>query len=242
MTSNRPLAKTGSEVERLLLAAGADERPGEESVRKAATALGLVPQAALVAATIGATRVVRWQSTAAWIGASTLGLASVVGMAVVAHGRVAAQTHATSTAAYHAPPPERTSAPAAATSEPTAAAPSAAPPIGSALAAESLPRPHHELTSPGLREQAEALDVARASLATGDARRALARLDDFDRRFPHGPLHEEALLLRIEALARDGDRAAAVSLADRFVKAFPASVHTDRVASIVQQMHEDATP
>jgi Outer membrane lipoprotein len=238
MTSHRTLAKTGNEVERLLLAAGADERPDEESVRKAATALGLVPKAALVAATIGAARAARWSSMATWIGVGSLGLAGVVGMAVVVHGRMAAQAHVASTAAVQTA--ERASAPASAA--PAASEATAAAPMGTALAPDSPPRPHRELTSPGLRQQAEALDGARGALAAGDARRAVARLDEFDRRFPHGPLHEEALLLRIEALARDGDRAAAVSLADRFLKAFPASVHTDRVASIVQQMREGATP
>jgi hypothetical protein len=66
MNSTRPLAKTGSDVERLLLAAGADERPQAESVRKTARALGIVPRAALVAATLGvALRASKWTSIAA---------------------------------------------------------------------------------------------------------------------------------------------------------------------------------
>jgi TolA-binding protein len=235
MTSQRPLAKTGNEVERLLLAAGANERPGEESVRKAAAALGIVPHAALVAATMGTTRAIRWTSMATWVGVGSIGVACVVGAVVMVHGRLASQAHAATAVVLHEA--ERAPTPvAAAPAEPTAVA--SAP----VLAPEAPPRAHRELTTPGLRMEAEALDAARATLAAGDARRALARLDEFDRRFPHGPLHEEALLLRIEALAREGDRAGAATLADRFLKAYPASVQADRVASILRQMRDGATP
>jgi hypothetical protein len=239
MTSQRPLAKTGSEVERLLLAAGAEERPGEESVRKAAAALGLVPQAALIAATIGAARTARWTSMATWVAAGSVGLAGVVGWAVVSHGHTAS-SQGQATSALVQPEAQRASAPAvnapaAAWSNKEVAA------AGSALPPET-PRPHREIPSSGLRMQAEALDGARTTLAAGDARRALARLDEFDRRFPHGPLHEESLLLRIEALAREGDRPSAAALADRFLRAYPASVQADRVASILRQMREGTPP
>ena len=75
MKSTRPLAKTGNDVERLLLAAGADERPGTESTHRAARALGFVPRAALVAAALATARAIRWSSIAAWSSVSLVGVA-----------------------------------------------------------------------------------------------------------------------------------------------------------------------
>jgi Outer membrane lipoprotein len=244
MTPERPLANTGTDVERLLLAAGAEERPDEASVRQAAAVLGIAPGAALVAATLGAGRVVRWTSMASWFAFGSVGLgglAIVVGMAVVAHGRMA-------TAAVVAPP---TAAVRAADVAEVMLGPSPTAMASTEIAARDVagpvvpavpPRRHGEPVARGIREQADALDSARAALAGGDARRALARLDEFDRRFPFGNFREEALLLRIEALLREGDRQGAASLADRFLKAFPASVQTDRVASIRRQIREGTAP
>jgi outer membrane protein assembly factor BamD (BamD/ComL family) len=95
--------------------------------------------------------------------------------------------------------------------------------------------PARGLAPDGLRDQAEVLDGARALLAAGDGRGALGRVAEYDRRFPAGPLHEEALLLRIEALTRLGERGPAAALAHRFLETYPASVHGERVAALVQE-------
>jgi outer membrane protein assembly factor BamD (BamD/ComL family) len=87
-----------------------------------------------------------------------------------------------------------------------------------------------------LREQAARLDHVRALLQAGESNVALASLDEYDRRFAGTPLSEESLLLRIEALARRGDRSAAATLARRFLKAHPASVHADRVTALLRSV------
>jgi hypothetical protein len=89
-----------------------------------------------------------------------------------------------------------------------------------------------------LREEADALDAARERLTLGDAVGALAQLDAYQRRFAGGALREEAQLLRIEALVRAGDRAAASAVARHFLKNYPASVHVRRVAALLGGLPE----
>jgi outer membrane protein assembly factor BamD (BamD/ComL family) len=74
-----------------------------------------------------------------------------------------------------------------------------------------------------------ALDSARDALRGGDARDALARLEDFDRRFPHGVLAQEAEALRIETLAKQGEDDVARALAERFLRDHPTSPHASRM-------------
>jgi hypothetical protein len=240
MTSTRQLRKTGTDLERMLLAAGAAERPDAASVRKAAKLLGVVPRAALIAATLGiALRATRWSSVAAW---SAVPLVGVAGVALVAHRAAAPPAQgATSVAAaplatqvplsHRVPelqePPAAVEPQSARVARPAAAVPPRLSMRKAAIAGAPVD---------GLREQADALDGARELLSLGEPHGALSRLDDFDRRFAGGPLHEEAQLLRIEALARKGDRTAATALARRFLKTHPESVHVDRVASILQSL------
>jgi hypothetical protein len=261
MKSTRPLAgslaKTGSDIERLLLAAGTEDRPDEETVRRAAAVLGIAPRAALIAAVTGtvaaALRANRWTTAATWVSVGAIGLAGVAGFALVKGA-----AHRANSAPRTAMVMSAAAARAVADAIPTAPAlplqtgdgpTTPAPPLETrALVSAPVPAPVSATTNGtateahGLREQAGLLDRARALLAAGDARGALARLGEFDRRFAGGPLREEALLLRIEALDRAGDRGPAGALARRFLKAYPGSVQADRVASIARQMQEDPTP
>ena len=246
MTSARQLRETGTDIERMLLSAGAAERPDADSVRRAAKVLGVVPRAALIAATLGiAIRATRWTTMAAW---TSVPLVGAIGVAFVAH-------HA---AAPLAPPSTSVVAtPRVAQGAPEARVPDIkAGPVGTAVGVEtarlrvvapepatSPPRASTRKTAPiasasadRLGEQADALDGVRGLLTSGEPNGALTRLDEYDHHFAGGPLHEESQLLRIEALARQGDRTSAASLARRFLKTYPASVHVDRVAAIVQSM------
>jgi outer membrane protein assembly factor BamD (BamD/ComL family) len=90
-----------------------------------------------------------------------------------------------------------------------------------------------------LREEARTLDGARNRLTNGDPAASLQRLADYDRRFANGSLHEEASLLRIEALVRLGNRSDARALATRFLKAYPTSVHAERVKSLSRELPEE---
>jgi hypothetical protein len=234
----RQLRKSGTDLERMLLSAGAAERPDVASVRQAAKLLGIIPRAALVAAALGISlRSTRWTSVAAW---SSLPLAGFAGVTLVAHHAAAPSPQGAASAAPHAEQvPEPRRLPELEESLRGVETPMAhvAPPLA-AVPARGLTHKATPAGTPadGLRDQANALDAARETLARGEAYGALSRLDAFDRRFAGGPLHEEAQLLRIEALARQGDRAAAGSLARRFLKAHPTSVHVDRVAAILESM------
>ncbi len=244
MSPAQPLAKTGNDVERLLLAAGQGDCPDAESVRKAARALGLVPRAALVAATLGvALRASKWTSFAAWSSVSIVGVAAIV---VAAHaGRWSAPAPAPERSALEAP------ASIAPDHAPASVAADNAPP--SIVADEPAPTPARDTRGaarrgvPGaaadrLRDEAHVLDGARALLAVGDASGALTRLGDYDRRFAGGSLREEALLLRIESLARVGDRSTAAGLARRFLTAYPASVHAERVEAVLRELTAPRAP
>jgi hypothetical protein len=243
VSSTRPLSKTGTDIERLLLAAGVDEQPDAASVRRAAAALGIVPRVALLGiAAVIVRRVTGWSAGSAWRVLSLVGAVGVVGATAVAG--VSVVDHANR-------------APLAPFATSSVAAPVAAPPQASSPASSPEVTPELTLT-PGpsrvaprrtmavasadrLREEAEALDGVRARLAGGDLAGALVRLGDYDRRFAAGSLHEEAMLLRIEALARQHDRGAR-ALAARFLAVYPASVHGDRVAALLRDLPDPAHP
>lgn len=74
---------------------------------------------------------------------------------------------------------------------------------------------------------------ARRALRAGDPGRALSLLDLCDTRFPHGVLGQERDALRIEALARSGQREAAAARARSFVQRYPDSALDDRFRSLL---------
>ncbi len=90
-------------------------------------------------------------------------------------------------------------------------------------------------TSAALREELEALDTVRSTLARGDIFAALSLLDAYFQSFHHGRLHLEAEVLRIDALARCGQADAARSYAKEFLRRHPKSVHAARLRSIAGQ-------
>jgi hypothetical protein len=245
MSPAQPLAKTGNDIERLLLAAGQGERPDAESVRRAARALGLVPRAALVAATLGlALRASKWTSFAAWSSVSVMGVAALV---VAAHaGRWIAPAPAPDRGALPAAPawiaPDPPPAPVATDSAPASIVREEPPAVTPARDARGTARRISVAATDRLRDEARVLDGARALLAGGDASGALVRLGDYDRRFAGGSLREEALLLRIESLVRVGDRSTAASLARRFLTAYPASVHAERVEVVLRELTAPRAP
>jgi hypothetical protein len=68
-----------------------------------------------------------------------------------------------------------------------------------------------------LSQELAALDAARATLARGNAEGALFLLDGYDRSCPHGRMGIEAEILRIDALAKNGQARAARRRAALFV-------------------------
>jgi outer membrane protein assembly factor BamD (BamD/ComL family) len=84
-------------------------------------------------------------------------------------------------------------------------------------------------SSADLSAELGAIDKARSALAGGDASGALSQLDAYSRTYPRGRLALEAEVLRIDALARSGQRDAARKRAELFVRRHPNSVLKARV-------------
>ncbi len=76
-----------------------------------------------------------------------------------------------------------------------------------------------------LRAEIAMIDSARRAVSAADPRGALDALDAYDEKQQTGVLDREARLLRIDALALAGDRAAAIRLASAYMKDFPGDPH-----------------
>jgi hypothetical protein len=138
------------------------------------------------------------------------------------------------------PAPELPSAPTPVSAAP---APIDAPPRP---ARESSPAPVTTTAPAGapsdnpLASELSFIDVARGALARGEPADALTALNAYDLRFFQRPrLAEEAAVLRIEALVDLGRTDEARRVADRFLRADPASPYAKRVRSLV---HESDVP
>ncbi|AUX28729.1 MULTISPECIES: hypothetical protein [Sorangium] len=129
------------------------------------------------------------------------------------------------------PPPAEGSltaeGPIAADEGPPLAAPAA--PAPAAPAANSPRAP--EKRAPTLASELALLDTARRALRRGDPAAALALLDRHAREFAGAQLTDEAAVIRVEALASQGDRAGAHAAARRFLEAHPGSPHAKRIES-----------
>ncbi len=78
------------------------------------------------------------------------------------------------------------------------------------------------------------VDAARIALARSDARETLARVAQYRARFGAPRFADEVDALEVAALAALGDRAAALSKAERFAAAYPDSPYLQRVRSVVR--------
>ncbi|HEY4159038.1 MAG TPA: tetratricopeptide repeat protein, partial [Polyangiaceae bacterium] len=106
------------------------------------------------------------------------------------------------------------------------------------VATNALPAVAHtesKQATPALAAELSALDAARSALAGGDTTGALSDLDAYARNFPRGRLGLEAEVLRIDALAKSGQTAAARKRAEAFMKRHPDSVLASRVRAYAGQ-------
>lgn len=127
-----------------------------------------------------------------------------------------------------------------------AKAPAVEPPTAPGIAIDSLPSATPEeaplAAKPGaarvpatpstLADEVSSLREAREALAAGQTQRAFAALDAYVQRFPGGHLGLEAEELRIEALARSGNTAAASARARTFLAAHPTSPYAPRLRAL----------
>jgi hypothetical protein len=97
--------------------------------------------------------------------------------------------------------------------------------------APSHPEAPGEPLEDALATEVRLIDGARAAIDGGDPARALALLDDHDRRFPTGSLAPEAAALRVEALCASGRTTESESAVRRFEARYPGSPLERRFAS-----------
>jgi hypothetical protein len=117
---------------------------------------------------------------------------------------------------------------------PAARAARSNPPAVKDTATDSTPAPKHieAPEAPGLADEVAALDAARQKVSS-DPAGTLRLLDDYQSRFPHGDLAPEALVLRIEALVRSGQRGAADKLASDYLARNPGSPHARKIRTLL---------
>jgi TolA-binding protein len=114
----------------------------------------------------------------------------------------------------------------ASTADPEPAPATAAPP----------PKPAaHNATTPDTSLAAEltAIEQARAAFLAHDYGQALRLLDDYSRRFPKPQLRSEATVMRVESLARRGDRDGAARIGRDFLQNHPNGPYAQRVRSLI---------
>jgi TolA-binding protein len=110
---------------------------------------------------------------------------------------------------------------------------------GHSVAAAALPSataaPTTERAPQGvsIAEEVRTIDRARRALAAGRAREALRELEHYQARWPNGALSAEALVLRVEAKLKLGDRPAAEREARALINAHPNSRHADRLRALL---------
>jgi hypothetical protein len=102
---------------------------------------------------------------------------------------------------------------------------------------ESLAPPAAPVSAepPGLATEIAALDNARGLLRAGQPAQAVRALDAYDRAFVAPMLGPEAAVLRIEALTKLGEHAAAARAARSFLRAHSDSPLAGRVRSLVPE-------
>jgi hypothetical protein len=94
--------------------------------------------------------------------------------------------------------------------------------------------------APSLAREIAHIDSIRRLLAADRTRPALSALEEYERDFPRGVLHQEADVLRIEAHKRAGDKRRARVLAARFLADNPDSPHSAHVRELVHGLGPDA--
>jgi hypothetical protein len=257
MTEIRRLLDEGTEFEREILASARADVGSPDGRKRAAMAMS----AAVVSAATVTAGSAAGATTMTGLGGMTAGaVVKMVGLAAVSLGvagataRVASHVVSARAPAPHVVPvqhattggPAADRAPAArvlpsadrAEDSPPAPSPSARPVILAASAQAAHPRQKADAPAPppDLRAEVDALGEARAALGRRDARAALEHLDAYNRAFPGGLLADEATILRIDALVRQHDQAAASALSRRYLDAHPGSPYATRLRSLV---HED---
>jgi hypothetical protein len=145
--------------------------------------------------------------------------------------------------AERAPAPAPVVANAAGRSSPSRLGPPAPAPAPAIVEAPSKatfalparPEPSGAAPNASLAAEIRLLDQARAALAAGDSSHAAALLDRYATNRPSAVLAQEAALLRVRLLLKQGDRAGATRLARRIIHEHPESTHVDSLRSLAAE-------
>jgi hypothetical protein len=222
-------------LERALLDAGMAYGSSEAARAKTLAALGLAGSAVVAAGAVSASTTLFGK-----LGWTKLLVISGLGAAAV----VPAGYYALEARSPVEVPQAVAVAPAPKAAPVTAPQPAAREP--EAVSAVELPQLDEPNTPPpradaraasqsALAAELEALDAARARLNAGDAAGALTRLDDYGKTFPRGRLALEAEVLRMDALAKNGQSGAAAKRAQAFLRRYPNSVLASRVRAYLPE-------
>lgn len=82
------------------------------------------------------------------------------------------------------------------------------------------------------------IDRARSLLAAGSNSRAVAALDDYERRFPKNHFAPEVLYLRMEAASRAGHADEARRFARQLLARYPTSPQSEKARHLLDQKIE----
>jgi len=220
MTEPRRLLDEASGLDRAILESSRDDEPSPARRRRVVAALGgaslavsssaaaaswkiIVGIAVVTGLGIGGAMVQARRTRPASVVAPTASVApSVLRVATVAPVVTPAQAGPSTSAAIVVTPPPKVMAKKVAAPSPSA---------------------------PSIAHEIELIDRARQAKANGDAKGALAALDEYDAECRGGALSLEAAVLRIESLAAGGDHERAATLARQFLETHPQSAYDARV-------------
>ncbi len=228
----RLLERTESALERALLEAGTAYQSSPAARARTLATLGLAGSVALSTSTAEGL----FSAVLTKLGRTTLATSAAIVAGTLPTGYYVWQR-------YHAPlPASAAQATGAARVETRASeqpAASASPRLArsepcASTPATSVARPASVRPDVALTAELGALDAVRTALARGDPARALSLLDAYSRSYPHGQLELEAEVLRIDALARAGQRDLARQRAESFLKRQPNSALAARVRGHLQ--------
>jgi TolA-binding protein len=217
-----------SDFDRALLRSWEGQGPSASARAKILALGGAVGGAAIVGTVAGgsippkagvaALGVAKWLAAIAVVAGAAATTTAVVHHVTSTSTRVETSAPVAPPAPAPAPPP-RVEAEAKPTADP--------PPAPTVVPHAPAPR------ASDLAGQVAALDRARSALQGGDAARARRLVDDYEARYPAGAFVQEAEIVRIEALVKQGDRAGAKAAGARFVAQYPSSPHVPRVRALL---------
>lgn len=180
----------------------------------------------------------RWSSRSLRLGGALFVVGSVVLGTFVVHETRTSLPKRGDDRNIVAPSSELLPAPPSLDVEPSAA--SAQPPEAAVTSPDRLPnaKPVTAKRNPAPTDQSSfdeelrLLSQARGGLESNDIAACLRAVDEYEARFPRRLFSQEMAVLRIEALAKSGERARAHALAESFLAANPQSPYAARARTL----------